>query len=47
VQDGLERRQGRPRKKTAREIVGQPVIQEDLADLLWVVFMLPEFQLIR
>ena len=32
---------------TAREIVGKPVTQESLADLLWAVFMLPEFQLIR
>jgi hypothetical protein len=31
----------------AREIVGAPVTPEALADLLWVVFMLPEFQLIR
>jgi hypothetical protein len=32
---------------TAREIVGSPVTPESLADLLWVVCMLPEFQLIR
>ncbi len=32
---------------TAREIVGTPVTPEGLADLLWAVFMLPEFQLIR
>ena len=32
---------------TAREIVGSPPTVESLADLLWVVFMLPEFQLIR
>jgi hypothetical protein len=32
---------------TAREIVGTPVTSEGLADLLWAVFMLPEFQLIR
>jgi hypothetical protein len=32
---------------TARDIVGKPVTQEGVADLLWAVFMLPEFQLIR
>ncbi len=31
----------------ARELVGSPPTPEGLADLLWVVFMLPEFQLIR
>ncbi len=32
---------------TARAIVGAPATPEGLADLLWAVFMLPEFQLIR
>jgi hypothetical protein len=32
---------------TARELVGNPATPDGLADLLWVVFMLPEFQLIR
>ncbi len=32
---------------TAREIVGNKVTNESVADLLWAVFMLPEFQLIR
>ena len=32
---------------TARAIAGTPVTAEGLADLLWAVFMLPEFQLIR
>jgi hypothetical protein len=32
---------------TAREIVGSPPSADGVADLLWVVFMLPEFQLIR
>jgi hypothetical protein len=32
---------------TAREIVGSPVTPEGVADLLWAVVMLPEFQLIR
>jgi hypothetical protein len=31
----------------AHEILGKRPTQESLADLLWVVFMLPEFQLIR
>ncbi len=31
----------------ARELVGSPPTPEGLADLLWVVFVLPEFQLIR
>jgi mono/diheme cytochrome c family protein len=31
----------------ARELVGSPPTAEGLADLLWVVFVLPEFQLIR
>jgi hypothetical protein len=30
-----------------REILGSPVTVESLADLLWAVFMLPEFQMIR
>ena len=32
---------------TARELLGAPVTPDGLADLLWAVFMLPEFQLIR
>ena len=32
---------------TGREIVGTALTPEALADLLWLVFMLPEFQLIR
>src|SRR5262249_12716221 len=32
---------------TARELLGSPVTAEGLADLLWAVVMLPEFQLIR
>jgi hypothetical protein len=32
---------------TGREIVGKSPNAESLADLLWAVFMLPEFQLIR
>ncbi|MHB8898296.1 MAG: PSD1 and planctomycete cytochrome C domain-containing protein, partial [Thermoguttaceae bacterium] len=31
----------------ARPLLGEPVTAEGLADLLWVVLMLPEFQLIR
>ena len=32
---------------TARDLVGEPATADGLADLLWAVFMLPEFQLIR
>jgi len=32
---------------TARDLIGAPASDEGLADLLWAVFMLPEFQLIR
>ena len=32
---------------TAEEILGTPASAEGLTDLLWTVFMLPEFQLIR
>ncbi|MCI0460008.1 MAG: PSD1 and planctomycete cytochrome C domain-containing protein [Gemmataceae bacterium] len=32
---------------TARAIVGDPLTADGVADLLWTVFMLPEFQLIR
>ncbi|WP_435015993.1 PSD1 and planctomycete cytochrome C domain-containing protein [Tundrisphaera sp. TA3] len=31
----------------AREMIGDPASADGLADLLWAVFMLPEFQLIR
>lgn len=31
----------------AHEILGSPITPDALADLLWAVFMLPEFQLIR
>ncbi len=33
--------------RVARELLGSPATGEGLADLLWAVFMLPEFQLIR
>src|SRR5262249_34353704 len=33
--------------ETARRIVGAPITDEGLSDLLWAVFMLPEFQLIQ
>jgi len=32
---------------TARELIGSPVTADGIADLLWAVVMLPEFQLIR
>jgi hypothetical protein len=31
----------------SKEIVGEPPIDERVADLLWTMFMLPEFQLVR
>jgi hypothetical protein len=34
-------------RAAARELVGSPPTPEGVADLLWVVFVLPEFQLIR
>lgn len=34
-------------RATARELIGSPATPDGLADLLWVVFVLPEFQLIR
>jgi hypothetical protein len=38
---------GLEERRVAREIVGSPATAEGVADLLWTVFMLPEFQLIR
>ena len=46
-QRALCRRPTADELSTACQIVGKPVTQEGLADLLWAVFMLPEFQLIR
>ncbi|SIO22933.1 Planctomycete cytochrome C [Singulisphaera sp. GP187] len=43
----LSRRPSDGELTTARELVGLPATPEGLADLLWVVFVLPEFQLIR
>src|SRR5262249_26158327 len=34
-------------RKGARELLGSPMTDEGLSDLLWVVLMLPEFQLVR
>ncbi|CAN5641540.1 hypothetical protein BH23PLA1_BH23PLA1_42910 [soil metagenome] len=34
-------------KEMALEILGEPLTNEGLGDLLWTVFMLPEFQLIQ
>jgi hypothetical protein len=33
--------------ETARQIVGKPVTAESLEDLLWSIFMLPEFQFVH
>ena len=43
----LGRRPTADERTAARELLGSPPTPEGLADLLWVVFMLPEFQLIR
>lgn len=43
----LSRRPTAEERLAARETVGLKPTPESLADLLWVVFMLPEFQLIR
>ncbi len=43
----LSRRPTADEMATAREILGASHTPESLADLLWTVFMLPEFQLIR
>ena len=33
--------------KAAKNVLGSPVTKEGIADLLWIVTMLPDFQLIR
>jgi hypothetical protein len=43
----LTRRPNAAELVTARTIVGTPMTADGVADLLWVVVMLPEFQLIR
>ncbi len=43
----LSRRPTSEERRTALEIVGSKPTADSLADLLWAVFMLPEFQLIR
>jgi hypothetical protein len=43
----LGRRPVAEEKKAAEELVGSPVNAEGVEDLLWVVAMLPEFQLVR
>jgi hypothetical protein len=43
----LSRRPSPGELESARQIVGSPMTDEGLSDLLWVVLMLPEFQLIR
>jgi len=46
-QSALSRRPSTAELAVARSILGDPVTEEGLADLLWVVFMLPEFQLVQ
>jgi Protein of unknown function (DUF1549)/Protein of unknown function (DUF1553)/Planctomycete cytochrome C len=43
----LSRRPTPAERATARDILGSPLTDDGLSDLLWAVFMLPEFQLIR
>jgi hypothetical protein len=43
----MGRRPMAPERAAARDLVGTPPTPEGLADLLWVVLVLPEFQLIR
>ena len=43
----LGRKPTRAELETGRGLLGEPVTPDGLADLLWAVFMLPEFQLIR
>jgi hypothetical protein len=46
-QDALSRLPKTSERATAREILTDKPTPESLADLIWVVVMLPEFQLIR
>jgi len=34
-------------RQTSRELLGEPVSDAGLADFLWALVMLPEFQLVR
>jgi hypothetical protein len=43
----LGRKPTEAERGTAKELVGSPMTAEGVEDLLWVVGMLPEFQLIR
>ena len=43
----LSRDPTQPESDLARQIVGEPPSAEGVADLLWIVSMLPEFQLVR
>jgi len=43
----LSRRPSPAELLAARELLGESVTAEGLADLLWSIFMLPEFQLVR
>lgn len=45
-QDALGRKPTRPERKLAANLLGRPVNKEGVADLLWAMTMLPEFQLI-
>jgi len=43
----MGRRPDEKERQEARAVLGEPVSDDGLADLLWTLFMLPEFQLIR
>jgi hypothetical protein len=43
----LSRRPDSRERQQGRAILGEPVTEDGVADLLWTVFMLPEFQFIR
>jgi hypothetical protein len=45
--EALGRRPTEPERAAAIALVGSPPTASGLADLLWVIFVLPEFQLIR
>ena len=46
-QDALSRSPTSDELEAARAVIGEPPTDESLADFLWIVVMLPEFQLIR
>ena len=45
--EALGRTPSREEAKVANELLGQPTNQQSIEDLLWIITMLPDFQLIR